>query len=341
MKNIICYCSLVLLTFSACVKDDLGSTNQETFQYIWDTMDQNYGGFVPRNVDWDALYATYQPQISEQMSEAELWEVCTSMVDTLDDQHVYLYNFNTQQGFASGKIGDEELSEQEFSLATVKDNYIENVTSIPAAGEELIYGIVNNRNLGYIYIPNFDYNDSEWHKKIDDAIAYIQDTDGLILDLRNNGGGSPLLDRFMAGRFVLEEKLVFAIQTRNGIAHTDFDEPTLYYAEPAGALQFTKPTVILTNHSTVSAAEEFLLFLETQPHVTIVGDSTSNAFSTQAFAKLLPNGWEFGFPNQLYTYPDGTSPEGVGIVPDIYLRNKVMDVQNGMDAVLEKAIELF
>ncbi|MFK8057755.1 MAG: hypothetical protein AB8F78_16630 [Saprospiraceae bacterium] len=55
---------------------------------------------------------------------------------------------------------------------------------------------------------------------------------------------------------------------------------------------------------------------------------------------MLPNGWELGFPTQFYLYPDGTSPEGVGIVPDIYLRNDTLDVQNGIDRELEKAIDL-
>ena len=99
-----------------------------------------------------------------------------------------------------------------------------------------------------------------------------------------------MLDKFIAYRFVKEEKLVFSIQTRNGKGHNDFDEPTLYYSKPEGALQYIKPTVILTNHSTVSAGEEFLLFLETQSHITIVGDTTAmttqlcNA-STSVFSK--------------------------------------------------------
>lgn len=77
-----------------------------------------------------------------------------------------------------------------------------------------------------------------------------------------------------------------------------------------------------------------------QPHVTVVGDTASNAFATETFVRLLPNGWELGFPTQFYLYPDGTSPEGVGIVPDIYLRNDTLDVQNGIDRELEKAIDL-
>ena len=202
-----------------------------------------------------------------------------------------------------------------------------------------MYGTVQGKNIGYIYIPSFGFDGVSWFEEIDRIISELIDTDGLILDVRNNGGGSPIIDRYMAARFVAEEKVVFTIQTRDGPMHTDFDEPTTYFAKPEGAQQYTKNIVLLINHSTVSAGEEFALFLETQPHVTVVGDTTSNALSTVPFSRLLPNGWEMSIANQLYLYPDGTSPEGVGIVPDFYLRNDSLDIQNGIDEVLEKAIE--
>lgn len=340
MKNKILFTFCVTIAFSSCLKDDIGTSHENTFQYIWDEMDQNYGGFGPRNIDWYAIYQTYYPQVQSSTTDRELWEVCTDMLDLLDDLHVVMYSSDLDEGYSSNTEFDEDLVEREFELDIVKDNYIEDFTTVLADEKDFVYGMIRGKNIGYIFIPNFEFNDSNWHEKIDDAIRFLQNTDGLILDVRNNDGGAPIIDRFMAARFVGEEKLAFTIQTRNGPNHDDFDAPTEYYSKPAGPLQYTNPTIALTNHAAVSAGEEFLLFLENQSHITVMGDTTSNAFSSVAFNRLLPNGWEFGYPNQLYLYPDGSSPEGIGIVPDIYIRNDSLDVQNGIDKILEQAIEM-
>lgn len=330
-----------MFALQSCLTDEIGTSNQDIFQYIWDELDQNYGGFAPREIDWDSVYRVYITEAISSETELEIFEICSKMIDILDDQHVSIISTNLDTGFASGKEFDEVIAEKEFEIEIIKSNYIEDFTTIIADDEGFIYGRIKNEHLGYIYIPNFRYNESKWHERIDDAVNFLQNTNGLILDVRNNGGGTPAVDRYMAGRFIAEEKLLFSIQTRNGPDHTDFDAPTYYYSNPKGNLQYTNPTIVLTNHSTVSAGEEFVLFLETQSHITVVGDSTSNAFSTVTFDRLLPNGWELSYPNQLYLYPDGSSPEGIGIVPDIYIRNNVPDVQNGIDRVLEKAIEMF
>ncbi|MEE9439265.1 MAG: S41 family peptidase [Saprospiraceae bacterium] len=340
MKNRIIFILCIVFTLQSCLKDDLKNTNQDIFQYIWDDMDQNYGGFSPRNIDWNSLYEIYYPQAVASETEAELFSICTEMLDNLDDQHIFVYSNNLDQGFSSGKEDDEILAEAEFDASIITNNYLDNFKTIDADDESLIYGFIENENFGYIYIPNFGFNGVRWFEEIDHIISVLEDTEGLIIDVRNNGGGSPIIDRYISSRFVSEEKFVFTIQTRNGPQHSEFDEPIAYFATPKGDKQYTKNTIILTNHSTVSAGEEFILFLETQPHITVVGDTTSNAFSTTTFDRLLPNGWEYGFPNQLYLYPDGTSPEGVGIIPDFYIRNDSLDVQNGIDKALEKAIDM-
>ncbi len=337
MKARIVFIIIVMFAMQACLKDEMANSNQEIFMFVWNDMDQNYGGFIPRNIDWEAIFVEYNELVNLSNDEDELWEICTEMLEQLNDGHIKLFNTNNDEGFSSGR-GCRSLTAKEFDITNVKNNYIEDFKSILIDGEELIYGQIKNENIGYIYLPNFEYDGSDWHLEIDNILNELQNTDGLILDLRNNSGGTPLLDRYIAKRFVNEEKLVFYVQTRNGKEHDNFDEPTPYYATTEGT-QYKKDIFILTNKTTISAGEEFILFLASQNHVTIVGDTTAKAFSSESFRRLLPNGWEFGLPNQLYTYPDGSSPEGVGIIPDIYIKNDTIEVQNGLDKVLERAIE--
>jgi len=267
------------------------------------------------------------------------------MLDVLDDQHVSMSdNIEDGKGFASGKNDDELFAEKEFKLKNIVDNYLkDDYTGIIFDEEDeenqYVYGTIEGQNIGYIYFPHFYESSDEWHKEVDTAIEQLKDTDGLIVDVRNNGGGVPVINRYVARRFMETEKYIFSVQTRNGPEHDDFDAPIKYYSTPEGET-YTKPTIALINHSTVSAGEEFMIFLQSQDHINVLGSPTSNAFSTNGFEKFLPNGWNFKFPTQLYLYPDGMSPEGVGIIPDIYRVNDTVEVNLGIDRLLESAVEL-
>ncbi len=341
MKNVI-YLLILSFGLSSCIKDDVENNNEEIFQSIWKDMDENYGGFIPRNIDWDSMYNIYHPQAQLAQNEMELWDVCTDMLDALDDQHISMH-MDTGFGFVSGKEA-ELASEKEFSLDNVLSEYLEEgyeniLWNANYPDYQFVYGKLKGANLGYIYFPHFDSLDDNWHETIDEANTFFSDVDGLVVDVRNNGGGNPIINRYAAHRFMKDEKFIFSIQTRNGPEHDDFDEPIDYYSKSEGTT-FTKPIIALTNKSTVSAGEEFMIYMQSQDHVTVLGSVTSNAFSTNGFDRFLPNGWSYQLPVQLYLYPDGTSPEGVGIIPDIEMVNFEEDVESGLDKVLERAIEL-
>ncbi len=333
-----------LLVFSSCIKDEIENNHEAIFNFIWTEMDERYGGFIPRNINWDSLYTVYHPQAQNVEDESQLWDVCTRMLDVLDDQHVSMSdNIIGGKGFASGKINDELVAEKEFRLKNIINNYLQDDyvgIMLDEEDEEIqyVYGTIEGENIGYIYMPNFGES-NDWYKEIDTTIEQLKDTDGLIVDVRNNGGGLPVVNRYVAGRFMETEKYIFSVQTRNGPEHDDFEEPIKYYSTPEGET-YTKPIIALINHSTVSAGEEFMIFMQSQDHVTVLGSPTSNAFSATSFEKFLPNGWYFKFPTQLYLYPDGTSPEGVGIIPDIYQVNDTFEVNLGIDRLLESAVEL-
>jgi carboxyl-terminal processing protease len=53
----------------------------------------------------------------------------------------------------------------------------------------------------------------------------------------------------------------------------------------------------------------------------------------------LPNGWTLNYPCTLTTLADGSSPEGIGTIPEIYVDNTSTDIIEGNDKVLERAID--
>jgi len=337
MKKIFLFIIVIFCFFSSCIKDPIENNPKEIFEYIWTDFDENYSSFPQRNIDWNAIHDEFSPQVTESTSRDELWNVLTTMLDVLDDQHVALSDDIEGKGFSSGKLYDEVLNEKEFDIELVKNEFQDSdYKTMEADGEKVVFGKIKNQNLGYFHIPNF--SDDGWLDSVDIVISDLMTTDGLIIDLRNNGGGDPLAAEHVSGFFAATKELAFYVQTKNGPGRQDFDEKIPYYMEPKGDQQYTKPIVALSNHSTVSAGEEFFIYLMTQDHVTVIGDITSNAFSSTTFDRLLPNGFRYQISHQLYTYPDGTSPEGTGIIPNIPLVNDSLDVQDGIDMVLDRGI---
>ena len=97
--------------------------------------------------------------------------------------------------------------------------------------------------------------------------------------------------------------------------------------------------VVLTDEFTVSAGEIFTLNMRSFEQVTHIGDTTAGAHSDVGPARFLPNGWTYEYSIMKYLLPDGSSLEGMGIAPDIYIQNTMQDIGNGEDKVLEYAIE--
>ena len=57
-----------------------------TFEQLWSVLDEHYCFFSQKDIDWDAIHAKYAPQISDRMTDEELFEVCSRMLDELRDR---------------------------------------------------------------------------------------------------------------------------------------------------------------------------------------------------------------------------------------------------------------
>ena len=95
----------------------------------------------------------------------------------------------------------------------------------------------------------------------------------------------------------------------------------------------------MTNRSTVSAGETLALAMRTLPQLSTVGDTTQGAFSN-AITRELPNGWLYSLSIGDWRAADGTSYEGIGLPPDTVVHNEVQELRNGIDRVLDTAIDL-
>lgn len=301
------------------------------FEIFWNDLDQHYSLFTVRNINWDELYQTYRPQVTNDMSDEELWTVLTSLIEHLDDSHTTLYNGNHK--YKSGYALNEQ-STIEISGERIISKYLDFYNEIPSE-DELSYGKIKNKNIGYIYLGTMDgYNPS----KIDGIRDELGNYGAIIFDVRQNTGGDDRYAARIAKAFSDGEHFIYSVQTRNGRSHDDFDIKKLYYTGFDPSNIFNKPVVMLTDRKTISAGEVFLLHMKSFDHVTQIGDTTAGDFSTVSNMRFLSNGWHYRYSIQKLLLPNGESLDGIGHIPDIYAKNTVSDIEAGNDKVIEKAI---
>ena len=94
MKKTIMILSLVGLLL-ACndviFEEDLASSSPSAnFEYLWQECDEKYSFFEVKNIDWDEVYRRYRPQVREDMSRLELFDLLGDMLTELRDDHTNL-----------------------------------------------------------------------------------------------------------------------------------------------------------------------------------------------------------------------------------------------------------
>jgi len=174
---------------------------------------------------------------------------------------------------------------------------------------------------------------------LDEALDYLDDVEGLIFDLRHNGGGDFTYAYSEFGRLTNQERFVHRSQTKNGTGHDDYTPWYDWNIHPKGKY-FDKPIVLLTDRYTISAGERMTMAFKSLPNVLHLGDTTNGAFSTKIL-KELPNGWVYSVATQHTEFLDGKSYEGIGMIPDEVIRNTKEEVDAKVDHQLEVAIQRF
>jgi carboxyl-terminal processing protease len=326
--------ALMLLAFTlvtSCVDIAVGSdppdTPERLFQIVWEDFDRNYALFADRNVDWNAVRAQYQVQADAAEPDIPIAGVIAAMLRELRDPHVDLHL--PDRVFHSV---DPSASRTFFSLITVTARYV--LPSAISPSGNMRYGRIS-AEIGYVYIGSF--GGRGWEHEIDAVLASFATAHTVIIDIRNNGGGSSNTAEAIAGRFVERERLFAHIRWRDGPAHDDLTDFIPLRIKPVGP-RFTGNVIVLTNRKAVSASEHFVLALRGQSGVLIVGDTTAGGFGNPMIREL-PNGWTYRLPQWAEYDAQRVSHEGIGLVPDIVVPLTFGDSAGLVDRQLESAVQ--
>jgi len=151
-------------------------------------------------------------------------------------------------------------------------------------------------------------------KIMDRAIMALKDVNGIILDIRLNGGGYDAVALEILNHFASKKTLAFSKQTWLG---TKFSEPVPIYLSPSKKI-FSGPVALLTSHSTASAAEIMAMASMGLKNFIRIGSSTEGIFSDM-LEKKLPNGWSFSLSNEVYMNSSDENFENTGIPTNIQM----------------------
>ena len=329
MKKYLVYLVTLLPLFVSCVDtDERSDTPTGNFEALWQIIDEHYCFFDYKQheygLDWNAVYNKYKVRVSDHMTSDQLFEVLTDMLAELRDGHV---NLGSSMDYGRYWAWHEAYP-QNFS-DTLERRYLGTDYKI-AAGMK--YRVLDD-NIGYIRYDSFLQGIGEGN--LDDCLTYLALCRGLIIDIRNNGGGDLTTAEKLAGRFVQEKTLVSYMQHKTGKGHNDFSSLEPRYLEPSSNIRWHKPVCVLTNRSVFSAANDFAVMMHTLPNVKLVGDHTGGG-SGMPMSNSLPNGWSVRY-SACPMYDSKKQQTEFGIDPDVKVALTDEATAQGIDLIIEAA----
>ena len=323
---------LTLLGSSCIMEETFDNTPEGNFEALWKTIDEHYCFLEYKQaeygVDWNNIHATYKNRITPSITSKGLFDILSDMTNELRDGHVNLISKDRVSQYRQWYDNyPRNFSDSIQSIYLGKDYHI-------AAG--LKYTILDD-NIGYIYCGSFDT--SFGNGNLDEILQTLSACNALIIDVRNNGGGSLHTAEKLASRFTNKKVLVGYMAYKTGPRHKDFSKPQPVYLEPATSnVRWQKPVAVLTNRRSYSATNDFVNRMKQLPNVILIGDKTGGG-SGLPFSSEIPNGWSVRFSASPMFDPHMNQLE-FGIEPDLKVDIASTDYNKGIDTIIEKAREI-
>lgn len=190
---------------------------------------------------------------------------------------------------------------------------------------ELEFKVVDKK-IGLLTIPHFQNNETTAF--FDSVFPRISQTDGLIIDLRGNGGGNSgyadHIARHLIDRPIATDRWITRVYNP-AFASWGLKEETYSAQQDSmmpldGIKPYLKPVVLLTDRGTFSAAEDFTALLKSAGRITQIGTATGGSTGNGVRVSLTGNGQIMAnICSKHDVAPDGTEFVGIGLIPDVVI----------------------
>lgn len=301
---------------------------QANLDALWTVIDQQYCFLDYKEqelgISWSSIHTQYSNRLNPKMTRAQLFEVLCQMLGELKDGHVNLSS--------SIDLGRNWSWKEDYPLnldVELRDAYLQTDYNLSAG---LKYRILPD-NIAYVVYESF--KDGIGEGNLDDMFYALRMCNGLILDIRGNGGGELTNAQRLASHFTNQEVLVGYRCHKTGKGHTDFSSLEPEYISPSEGVRWQKKCVVLTNRSCYSAANTFVRDMKQMPLVTVMGDQTGGG-SGLPFTSELPIGWSVRF-SSCPSFDAERRQIEFGIAPDIVCSLDEAKASQGIDTMIEAA----
>jgi hypothetical protein len=178
-------------------------------------------------------------------------------------------------------------------------------------------------NIGYIKVLGFPTAAGPFANAANQAMTDLKDTDALIIDMRDNGGGSPDGVAYLCSFFFDPKTPVLInsfVNRKSGTLEFSNEE---FRTRPVPVSYLRKPVYVLTSGRTFSGGEEFVYDLQTQKRARTVGAVTGGGANPGGTRRLNPR-FAIFIPGGRAVNPiTKTNWEGTGVKPDIVIDEKL------------------
>lgn len=240
--------------------------------------------------------------------------------------------------------GDPESPSDTLNLIVERNDgskYPVTLTRAVLPRKDTLTGKLLETNLGYIRLTGFD---PKLSRDIRPVFEMVKNTQGLVVDLRGNGGGSlslalSLMNQLVTGRVPVGKRV-----TRTG-------KPPAFFMglltvgrmdlELSGvAKPYLGPLVILVDGDSASGSEFFSGSLQAIGRAKVVGETTCGCLLGYMGYANVPGGGGLAYSEMDFAPVRGPRIEGFGVQPDHIVFPRRNDLIEGKDPVLERALQV-
>ncbi len=333
---------LLALGFASCehafMENDEPSNPVNVFDYLWNKVDQQYAFFDVKGVDWDSVYEVYRPKVDDDidMHVDSLFRVCADMLNTLQDGHTNLVSkFDVSH---NDSVYYRMYANRNINTEVVVLNYL--TVNYHTTGS-IVHNAIRDGKVAYLRYSSF--MDDISTDDLDRLRYRYKDCDGIILDLRQNGGGNIDNIRILLSIFDNHGQPLYQTQIKSGPGHDEFTELTTVYADstnyddPFTEKPYTKPVAVLIDRGSYSATSFFALCTMAYDNIRLFGDYSGGGLGLPN-GGALPNGWTYRFSITRTLDMEGHNYEN-GVPPDERVILDPACTAQGIDNVIEAAAD--
>ena len=330
---------LLVIALSSChgifTESDEPDNPVNVFDYLWNKVDQQYTFFDVKDVDWDAVYEQYRPMVNDNMSEDSLFRVCAAILNTLQDGHTNLMSsFDISR---PDSLMYQMTACNQFNSDLVLLNYL---TMEGHTTGSFRHNAIRDGKVAYIRYSSFSSDIT--NEDLLYLVDRYKDCEGMILDLRQNGGGSMTNIGMLLSIFDNHGQVLHHTQMKAGPEHDNYTELNAVHAADSSLLgenYYRKPVAVLIDRGSFSATSFFSLSTKVYDNIQLFGDYTGGGLGLPN-GGALPNGWTYRFSISRTTDVNGEHPEYEnGVPPDVYVLLDPAMTAQGIDNIIETAAD--